>query len=44
MSRDIKEMSKELVGKSFNSYHRKTRLPQIEKNNIIKLLKFFFHK
>ena len=33
MSRNIKEIGKELMGKSLSSYHRKTGLPQLEKNN-----------
>ena len=33
MSRNIKEIGKELMGKSLNSYHRKTGLTQLEKNN-----------
>ena len=33
MSRNIKEIGKELLGKSLNSYHRKTGLTQLEKNN-----------
>ena len=33
MSRNIKEIGKELMGKSLNSYHRKTGLPHLEKNN-----------
>ena len=33
MSNKIKEMGKELLGKSLNSFHRKTGLTQLEKNN-----------
>lgn len=33
MSRNIKEIGKELLGKSLNSYHRKSGLTQLEKNN-----------
>lgn len=33
MSRNIKEIGKELLGKSLNSYHRRTGLTQLEKNN-----------
>ena len=33
MSRNIKEIGKELMGKSLNSFHRKTGLPQLERNN-----------
>ena len=33
MSRNIKEIGKELMGKSLNSFHRKTGLTQLEKNN-----------
>ena len=33
MSRNIKEIGKELMGKSLNSFHRKTGLPQLEENN-----------
>ena len=33
MSRNIKEIAKELMGKSLNSFHRKTGLTQLEKNN-----------
>lgn len=33
MSRNIKEIGKELLGKSLNSFHRKTGLTQLEKNN-----------
>lgn len=35
MSRNIKEIGKELLGKSLNSYHRRTGLTQLEKNNNI---------
>lgn len=35
MSRNIKEIGKELMGKSLNSFHRKTGLTQLEKNNEI---------
>ena len=33
MSRNIKEIGKELMGKSLNSFHRKTGFTQLEKNN-----------
>lgn len=33
MSKNIKEIGKELLGKSLNSFHRKTGLTQLEKNN-----------
>lgn len=33
MSKNIKEIGKELLGKSLNSFHRKTGLPQLERNN-----------
>ena len=33
MSKNIKEIGKELLGKSLNSYHRRTGLIQLEKNN-----------
>lgn len=33
MSRNIKEIGKELLGKSLDSYHRRTGLTQLEKNN-----------
>lgn len=33
MSRNIKEIGKELMGKSLNSFHRKTGLTQLEENN-----------
>ena len=33
MSRNIKEIGKELLGKSLNSFHLKIGLPQLEKNN-----------
>lgn len=33
MTKNIKEIGKELMGKSLNSYHRKTGLTQLEKNN-----------
>ena len=33
MSRNIKEIGKKLLGKSLNSFHRKTGLPQLERNN-----------
>ena len=33
MSRNIKEIGKELLGKSLNSYHRRTGLTQLEENN-----------
>lgn len=33
MSRNIKEIGKELLGKSLNSFHKKTGLTQLEKNN-----------
>ena len=33
MSKNIKEIGKELLGKSLNSFHRKTGLIQLEKNN-----------
>ena len=33
MSKNIKEIGKELLGKSLNSYHRKTGLTQLEENN-----------
>lgn len=33
MSKNIKEIGKELLGKSLNSFHKKTGLPQLEKNN-----------
>ena len=33
MSRNIKEIGKELMGKSLNSFHRRTGLTQLEKNN-----------
>lgn len=33
MSRNIKEIGKELMGKSLNSFHRKLGLTQLEKNN-----------
>lgn len=33
MSKNIKEIGKELLGRSLNSFHRKTGLPQLEKNN-----------
>lgn len=33
MSKNIKEIGKELMGKSLNSFHRKTGLTQLEKNN-----------
>lgn len=33
MSKNIKEIGKELLGKSLNSYHRRTGLTQLEKNN-----------
>lgn len=35
MSRNIKEIGKELMGKSLNSFHRKTGLTQLEKNNVM---------
>ena len=35
MSKNIKEIGKELLGKSLNSFHRKTGLTQLEKNNEI---------
>lgn len=35
MSKNIKEIGKELLGKSLNSFHRKTGLIQLEKNNEI---------
>lgn len=33
MTKNIKEIGKELLGKSLNSFHRKTGLIQLEKNN-----------
>ena len=33
MTKNIKEIGKELLGKSLNSYHRRTGLTQLEKNN-----------
>lgn len=33
MSKNIKEIGKELLGESLNSFHRKTGLTQLEKNN-----------
>ena len=33
MSKNIKEIGKELLGKSLNSFHIKTGLPQLERNN-----------
>ena len=33
MSRNIKEIGKELMGKSLNSFHRKTGVTQLEENN-----------
>ena len=33
MSKNIKEIGKELLGKSLNSFHRKTGLTQLERNN-----------
>lgn len=33
MSKNIKEIGKELLGKSLNSFHRKTGLTKLEKNN-----------
>lgn len=33
MSKNIKEIGKELMGKSLNSFHRKTGLTQLDKNN-----------
>ena len=33
MAKNIKEIGKELLGKSLNSFHRKTGLTQLEKNN-----------
>ena len=33
MSKNIKEIGKELLGKSLNSFHRKTGLTQLEENN-----------
>ena len=33
MSKNIKEIGKELLGKSLNSFHKKTGLPQLERNN-----------
>lgn len=33
MTKNIKEIGKELLGKSLNSFHRKTGLTQLEKNN-----------
>lgn len=33
MSKNIKEIGKELLGKSLNGFHRKTGLTQLEKNN-----------
>ena len=33
MSKNIKEIGKELMGKSLNSFHRKTGLTQLEENN-----------
>lgn len=33
MAKNIKEIGKELMGKSLNSFHRKTGLPQLEENN-----------
>ncbi len=33
MSKNIKDIGKELMGKSLNSFHRKTGLTQLEKNN-----------
>ena len=33
MSRNIKDIGKELLGKSLNSFHRKTGLTQLEENN-----------
>lgn len=33
MSKNIKEIGKELLGKSLNSYHRRTGLTQLEENN-----------
>lgn len=33
MSRNIKEIGKELMGRSLNSFHRKTGLTQLEENN-----------
>lgn len=33
MSRNIKEIGKELMGKSLNSFHKKTGLTQLEENN-----------
>lgn len=33
MSRNIKEIGKKLMGKSLNSFHRKTGLTQLEENN-----------
>ena len=33
MSRNIKEIGKELMGKSLNSFHRRTGLTQLEENN-----------
>ena len=35
MSKNIKEIGKELLGKSLNSFHRKTGLIQLERNNEI---------
>lgn len=35
MSKNIKDIGKELMGKSLNSFHRKTGLTQLEKNNEI---------
>lgn len=35
MTKNIKEIGKELLGKSLNSFHRKTGLTQLEKNNEI---------
>ena len=35
MSKNIKEIGKELLGKSLNSFHRKTGLTQLERNNEI---------
>ena len=33
MAKNIKEIGKELLGKSLNSYHRRTGLTQLEENN-----------
>ena len=35
MTKNIKDISKELLGKGLNSFHRKTGLPQVEKNDLM---------